>query len=89
MFRAGNSGRNILSSPDPKNLDLSLFKSFTVTERTRLQFRTEMFNFFNHPNFGLPQNALGAGDFGAISNTGNSTGRPGARSSSRSRCCSS
>jgi len=75
LFTAGNSGRNILSSPGFNNLDLSLFKNFTVTERTRLQFRTEFFNFPNHPNFGLPQNALGAGDFGAISNTGNSTGR--------------
>ncbi len=34
--------------------DLSLFKDFHFTERFKLQFRTEFFNAFNHPNFGNP-----------------------------------
>ena len=33
------------------NLDMSLFKRFRVTERTNLEFRSEFFNTFNHPNF--------------------------------------
>ena len=32
------------------NLDMSLFKRFRVTERTNLEFRSEFFNTFNHPN---------------------------------------
>ena len=44
--------------PDLKNLDFSLFKEFVmpVKEDIRLQFRTEVFNLFNTPNFGVPTN---------------------------------
>ena len=34
--------------------DMSLFKQFKFTERYQLQFRTEFFNAFNHPNFENP-----------------------------------
>ena len=37
--------------PGFENLDMSLFKRFRVTERTNLEFRSEFFNSFNHPNF--------------------------------------
>jgi hypothetical protein len=71
QFTYGNAGRNILFGPDLSNLDLSLSKSFAITERTRLQFRAESFNFTNTPAFGQPAattNALGAG---AITSAGN------------------
>ena len=54
-FAFGNSGRNILMGPGMAQWDFSLFKSITVTERVRMQLRIESFNFFNHPNFGLPE----------------------------------
>ena len=64
QYTYGNSGRNILFGPGLWNLDLSLHKVFTITERMRLQFRAESFNFTNTPAFGQPAatiNALGAG----------------------------
>ena len=47
----GNVGRNTLSGPGTINIDLSLFKTFAITERWKLQFRSEFFNLPNHPNF--------------------------------------
>ncbi|MBL8217265.1 MAG: hypothetical protein JNK87_41475 [Bryobacterales bacterium] len=35
----GNSGMGILEGPGFKNVDFSLFKNFTITERVRLPFR--------------------------------------------------
>jgi len=49
--RYGNVGRNTLSSPGTISIDLSIFKNFELTERARLQFRSEFFNLPNHPNF--------------------------------------
>jgi hypothetical protein len=47
----GNMGRNSLRGPGVNKWDLSLFKNFTLSERLRLQFRSEFFNAFNHPSF--------------------------------------
>jgi hypothetical protein len=54
----GNEQGGQLMGPDLKNLDFSLFKEFVmpVKEDIRLQFRTEVFNLFNTPNFGVPTN---------------------------------
>ena len=51
------AGRNIFVAPKYWNLDLSFIKTFRLTERFRGQFRTEMFNVFNHPNFDNPRDA--------------------------------
>ncbi|MDT7603311.1 MAG: hypothetical protein QOF61_1308 [Acidobacteriota bacterium] len=51
------AGRNIFTAPGYWNLDLSFIKYFNVTERVRVQFRTEMFNALNHPNFDNPRDA--------------------------------
>jgi hypothetical protein len=53
-YTFGNAGRNILRGPNTANLDFSLFKTFRLRERLKLEFRSEFFNIFNHPNFGLP-----------------------------------
>jgi len=53
-FTYGNSGRNILVGPGTRNLDVKLGKSFVFAERWRLEFRTELFNALNTPNFDLP-----------------------------------
>jgi len=47
----GNSGRNILTGPGFSQWDVSLLKNFAVTEKSRLQFRFETFNVFNHASF--------------------------------------
>jgi hypothetical protein len=51
------AGRNIFTAPNYWNLDLSFIKYFQVTERIKVQFRTEMFNALNHPNFDNPRDA--------------------------------
>ena len=68
-FAFGNSGRNILMGPGMAQWDFSLFKSIPVTERVRMQLRIESFNFFNHPNFGLPNASIGTAAAGTVSST--------------------
>ena len=57
----GNAGRNSLTGPGSNIFDGSLRKEFTITERQRLEFRTEFFNAFNHPNFAQPDNFIDDG----------------------------
>lgn len=47
-------GRNQLSGPPQRQIDFSLFKNFQMTERFRLEFRTEMFNLTNTASFNIP-----------------------------------
>ena len=53
----GNLGRNTLIGPKLVNFDFSFFKQFHLSENKMLQFRAEMFNIFNHANFGVPDSA--------------------------------
>ena len=62
----GNEGRNAIVGPGVANVDLSLFKNFSLGESARLQFRAESFNLFNHANFALPENDLNSPAFGQI-----------------------
>lgn len=50
----GNLGRNTLIGPGLAMVDMSLNKRFQMGERAALQFRAEMFNSLNHPNFAIP-----------------------------------
>ena len=53
----GNAGRNILIGPGITSLDFSVFKNNRirkVSENLNIQFRVEMFNILNHPNFAPP-----------------------------------
>ncbi len=54
----GNLGRSTLIGPGVTQLDGSLEKTFQVRESVRMQFRTEIFNFLNHANFGFPANSV-------------------------------
>jgi hypothetical protein len=64
----GNSGPTVLAGPGIHNWDLGVQKSFPLPgEATRLQFRAEMFNAWNHAQFQQPNGAAGAGtNFGRI-----------------------
>jgi len=80
----GNCRPRSWHGPGIQETDLSLFKMFQINERVRLQFRSEFFNAFNHPNFGNPSNFFTPGNsgFGKISGTlspilGTSSGGPG------------
>lgn len=71
----GNLGRNALVGPGLLNLDFSVFKNFPIkriSEGFNIQFRAEMFNILNHPNF-----APSVANIAVFSPTGNVTG-PGA-----------
>jgi hypothetical protein len=50
----GNLGRNTLIGPGLAMVDMSVNKRFQLTEKVGLQFRTEMFNSMNRPNFSIP-----------------------------------
>jgi outer membrane receptor protein involved in Fe transport len=66
----GNAPRNGLIGPGQNVLDWELRKEFKIAETQRLEFRTEFFNAFNHPNFAQPDNFIDDGDSaGVISDT--------------------
>jgi hypothetical protein len=67
VFFFGNAGRNSLIGPGSNVFDGSLRKEFVITERQHLEFRTEFFNAFNHPNYAQPDNFVDDGTAGKIS----------------------
>jgi hypothetical protein len=69
QFTYGNGGRNMLRGPRRFNLDCSIFKEVPIVERYRVQFRSEFFNVFNHPQFDLPNATIGSAAAGVISST--------------------
>jgi outer membrane receptor protein involved in Fe transport len=66
-YTFGNLGRNTLRQDGLQNVDFGAFKQFKFTEKRSLEFRSEFFNLFNHPNFGAPNTAIGSPTFGQIS----------------------
>jgi hypothetical protein len=58
LCKYGNAGVGILEGPGAKIVDFSLFKNFAITERFKVQFRTELYNLFNTPQFSRPNSAL-------------------------------
>lgn len=74
-FAFGNSGRNILDGPSHHFVNLAMMKNFRFGEGSskNVQFRYELFNIMNHPNFSLPDiqfNALGGGLITAVTDRG-------------------
>jgi hypothetical protein len=70
----GTLGRNAIPGPAFVNTDFSVTKDTKITERLNLQFRTEMFDIFNHPNFGNPVLTATSKSFGQITSTRFPTG---------------
>jgi hypothetical protein len=66
IYTFGNSGRNILRGPGRVNFDYSIFKGWSFSENWKLQFRGEIFNLFNTPQFDLPNSAVGNVNAGRI-----------------------
>lgn len=50
----GDIGRNTFRGDRVEAIDLSVFKTTKVSERVAVQYRLNLFNAFNHPNFGIP-----------------------------------
>jgi hypothetical protein len=79
QFTFGNLGRNTVIGPGLFSVDATIEKNIKLVERLNLQVRLDVFNLFNHPNFGTPNNNLssdhldangvpipGSGGFGTI-----------------------
>ena len=71
----GSLGLQTNYGPPTRNVDLSLFKTFNMTERFHLQFRAESFNIGNTPQFSVPDNTLGDANFGKVTSTGTGSER--------------
>jgi hypothetical protein len=68
----GDLGRNALRGFGASQLDLTLRRQFQIKDRLSLQARGDLFNIFNHPNFGSPINYLSSPLFGQSTQTLNS-----------------
>lgn len=77
VARFGSLGRNVVIGPGFNNTDFSITKNTKITDQVRAQFRVEIFDLFNHPNFGQPGNVVGSPAFGRITNTRFPTGENG------------
>jgi hypothetical protein len=56
----GNVGRNILRGPSQFNTDVSVIKRFRMSDSRNIEFRTDIFNLFNHVNYANPISDLAA-----------------------------
>jgi hypothetical protein len=65
-FTFGNLPRNALRSDWFKNVDLSIFREFPITESKKLEFRAEFFNAFNSVVWGVPDSTLTDPTFGRV-----------------------
>jgi hypothetical protein len=68
-FTYGNSGLRILYPDIVRTIDFSMFKQFQISERSRLQFRWEVFNLPNTPSFGGPNSTLDTNTVGRVTST--------------------
>jgi len=64
----GNVGRNTMIGAGLSNLDATIARTFRIRERATLQFRGEVFNLANHPNFNLIGRVVNDPTFGIVQN---------------------
>jgi hypothetical protein len=71
----GDAPRNLLRGPGTWQVDMGVSKTFPIRERVQLEFRSEFYNIFNHPQLGPPQATFNPANpdagFGSIINTVN------------------
>ncbi len=67
----GDTPRDYLRGPGAWQMDLGLGKRIPVTERFAVEFRSEFFNIFNHPQYGPPGSDVTGSGFGVINQTVN------------------
>lgn len=70
-YTFGNVGRNSMLADWPRNLDLSVFRTFPINESQRVEFRAEAFNLTNSVVWGTPDANVTDSSFGAITSTQN------------------
>ncbi|MDQ6704952.1 MAG: TonB-dependent receptor, partial [Acidobacteriota bacterium] len=62
----GNAARNSIEQPGINNWDIGVLKNTRVRERFNAQFRWEMFNAWNHTQYGAANLNLASANFGKI-----------------------
>jgi hypothetical protein len=70
----GTAPRNLLRGPGTWQIDMAAGKTISLRERGQIQFRSEFYNIFNHPQLGQPQSTFNPSNtkgFGSIVNTVN------------------
>jgi hypothetical protein len=78
--RYGTAGRDIIIGPPTHDFDVALLKRFALRRDDRyLQFRSEFFNVFNHPNFDNPSVTETSSTFGKITSAGVQDSRASSR----------
>jgi len=70
LYTYGNSARDVIRVPGLINIDFLVDRTFSFTERYRLEFRSEFFNLTNTAHFGEPNVTINTGQAGRITNTG-------------------
>jgi hypothetical protein len=66
QFTIGNSSRNPVTGPGYATVDVMLGRTFSLSERVRMEFRAEAFNLTNTPPLGNPNGSFGTAAFGTI-----------------------
>jgi outer membrane receptor protein involved in Fe transport len=79
IYHFGSMGRNVVIGPRFNNTDFSVIKRTKLGEHQLIEFRAEIFDLFNHANFGQPGRTaqVGSTAFGVITNTRFPTGDSG------------
>ena len=79
IYHFGSFGRNTINGPSFNNADFSIIKRTKIGEDKIIEFRWEVFDLFNHANFGQPGRVaqVGSTTFGVITNTRFPTGDSG------------
>jgi hypothetical protein len=65
----GTCAPRMFHGPGLENVDFSVFKTFAIAERSRLEFRSEFFNLFNHANFQNPNASVAPASLGSFGRT--------------------
>ena len=67
--RPGSAGNGLVRAPGAWNLDFTLAKNFSITERVKFQLRTDMFNALNHTNLSGLRTSINDKFFGQLLGT--------------------
>jgi len=67
--RFGSAGRNNLRGPGFFEMDMTIYRTFSLSERVKFQLRAEALNALNHANFNLPDANVNSTTFGFITQT--------------------
>ncbi|HYA48039.1 MAG TPA: hypothetical protein VEE87_00560, partial [archaeon] len=62
----GDLPRNYFTGPGTRTWDTSLVKSFSITERLKTEFRAQVYNLTNTPQFQMPESHYTYGNFGQL-----------------------